>query len=222
MTSEEREDAIRALFPMVRRMARRVARVIPIAELDDVVGDGSVGAVRAVDSFDPSRGVRLETYARRLILGSMLNGLRRTDPVSERVRRRIRLAERERYRRSLDLGRIPTRDEMERADPRLRDANLIAHRLKTVSTDTSPDEHDPPVLVDWSGEPSRLALATLDRDALRVALRRLPPRQREVVGLHYYHEMSMHAIGRRLQISPQRVSQLHAIALGRLRTWIAP
>jgi len=217
VTAGEREEAIRALFPLVRRIAHRVGRVVSAVDVDDLVGDGCLGAVRAVDSFDPARGTRLDTYARRLILGSMLNGLRRTDPVSERVRRRLRQAERKRYQLAQDLGRLPSRQEMERDDPRLREARVTTYRLTPLSTDVPPTERDGVALLDWSGEPGQLAAESIDRAALIAAVRRLPPRQRQVVGLHYYAELSLHAIGKRLRISPQRACQLHASALARLR-----
>jgi RNA polymerase sigma factor for flagellar operon FliA len=222
MSPQEREAAIDALFPLVRRIARRVSRVVTSVDVDDLVGDGCLGAVRAVDTFDPERGVLLETYARRLILGSMLNGLRRIDPISERVRRRIRLAERDRYRLAQDLGRLPSRNEMERDDPRLREARVAVHRMTPLSSDVPATERNGVTLLDWSGEPGRLALLSLERAELAEAVRRLPPRQREVVGLHYYGELSLHAVGRRLRISAQRACQLHASALARLRATVVP
>src|SRR5580693_4284505 len=86
----DRESRIRALFPVVKKIARRLRTLVPGSELDDLVGDGSIGLIRAVDNFDPNRGPSLEHYARRLILGAMLNGVRRMDPVSERARRATR------------------------------------------------------------------------------------------------------------------------------------
>jgi RNA polymerase sigma factor for flagellar operon FliA len=222
MSGDERDAAIRSLFPLVRRIARRVHRVVPAIELDDLIGDGSLGAIRAVDSFDASRGTRLETYARRLILGSMLNGLRRTDPVSERVRRRIRVAETRRYALAQELGRLPSAHEMERDDPRLREARVAAYALTPLAIDAIPTDRDAVALLDWRGEPARLALASLERSRLAAALKRLSARQRQVVGLHYYADLSFHAIGRTLRISPQRASQLHAAALTRLRATVAP
>lgn len=222
MNSTEREAAIRALFPLVRTIARRVHRVVAAVDLDDLIGDGALGAVRAVDAFDAARGTRLETYARRVILGSILNGLRRSDPVSERLRRRLRLAEAERYRLAQELGRLPSRQEMERDDPRLREARTTVYRMTPLSSDAPPGEGDGVALVDWCGEPARLALQSLDRASLATALRNLSPRQRQVMNLHYYGELSLHAVGRRLQISPQRAAQLHASALARLRAAMAP
>ena len=77
MSEDAREERIRALLPMVRQIARRVHRMVPMSDAEDLIGDGCVGLIRAVDGFDPTRGVPLEHYARRLILGSVLNGVRR-------------------------------------------------------------------------------------------------------------------------------------------------
>ena len=104
----------------------------------------------------------------------------------------------------------------------MRAARTSVHRLTPLSTDAVPSDRDAAMLLDWSGEPGRLALASLDRATLTAALQRLPPRQREVVGLHYYGDLSLHAIGKRLRISPQRASQLHAAALVRLRSSVVP
>src|SRR5665213_3619587 len=114
VNGDEREATIRSLLPLVRTMARRVARVVRAADLDDLIGDGSVGLIRAVDAFDPARGASLETYVRRVVLGAMLNGLRRLDPVSERARRALREAERLRLALAQDRGSLPTLGEMER------------------------------------------------------------------------------------------------------------
>ena len=78
-----------------------------------LVGDGSIGLIRAVDDYDPSRGTSLELYARHLISGAMLNGIRRMDPVSERTRRAMRDGEVERYQLACARGNVPTLAEME-------------------------------------------------------------------------------------------------------------
>ena len=211
-----REATIRASFPLVRAVARRVLRVVPAADLDDLVGDGSIGLIRAVDTFDPARGTALESYARRLILGAMLNGLRRLDPVSERARRTLRVAEQRRYELAQECGTLPPIAELERADERLRRARTSAHRLNALSLD-APLPHDGAVLVDWGTDPARRADERDKQRRLREALALLPERQRRILAWHYYEDLSLHAIGARMKVSAQRVSQLHRSALARLR-----
>ena len=117
MEATERDAYISALLPRVRALARRLKRIVPNLDLDDLTGDGFVGLIRAVDSFDPARGPHLDEYARRLIVGAMLNGIRRMDPVSERARRIVRDGENERYTLAAASGEIPSLAEMERCRP---------------------------------------------------------------------------------------------------------
>jgi len=131
-TLRDREALIRELFPMVKKIARRISRMVPGSDLDDLVGEGCVGLIRAVDSFDPQRGPTLEHYARRICAGAMLNGIRRLDPVSERVRREIREAERERFALATQTGVMPSQREMEQRRPALRRARATTSRYRPL------------------------------------------------------------------------------------------
>jgi RNA polymerase sigma factor FliA len=213
---EDREAAIRALLPMVRHLARRVHRMVAGSELDDLVGDGSVGLIRAVDAFEPSRGIPLDQFARKVVLGSMLNGMRRLDPVSERVRRTIRIAERARYASAYRDGRLPTPGEMERAFPELARARAHVFRHTPLSLDTKFPGRER-VGIDVAADPQVLMALRVDRDRIRGAITALPPRQRRIVVAHYYRDHSLRSLGPVMGVSPQRVSQLHLLAIKRLR-----
>jgi RNA polymerase sigma factor for flagellar operon FliA len=213
---EPREEHIRALFPLVKKIARRMHRLIPASDADDLVGDGSVGLIRAVDSFDATRGPSLEQYAARIIAGAMLNGLRRLDPVSERVRRELREAERERYELATQLGALPTQREMEYRRPALQRAIMHAYRYTPLSLD-GPLPANEGLPVDWDQDPGTASAHRSEREWVRRALRRLSPRQHDVLALYYFRGKSLHQIGRALSITPQRVSQLHAAAIKNLR-----
>jgi len=216
MTAQDREERIRELLPLVRRIARRVHRVTRGADPDDLIGDGSIGLIRAVDGYDPARGTTLETYARRLIVGAMLNGLRKLDPVSERVRRTLRRAEERRYELGQQRGTLPSLSELERTDPALRRARAVVYSQTPLSLD-APLARNDDALADRTHEPAICANAHEKSAALAEAVALLPERQRRILALHYISEVSLHAIGSRLQLSPQRVSQLHLKALVRLR-----
>jgi RNA polymerase sigma factor for flagellar operon FliA len=221
MSDDGREAQIRLLFPLVRRIARRVARMVAGADVDDLVGDGCVGLIRAVDTFDPSRGLALETYARRIVVGAMLNGLRRSDPVSERARRELREAERERFALANERGALPSIAEMEQRRTRLRGARAAAYRYAPLSLDgpLPPTEALP---ADDRDDPLRIVLKRSASRELSGALALLPPRQRLVLALHYFRELPLRRIGDQLRVSPQRASQLHLAALQRLRRTLAP
>ncbi len=217
MTPAQRSDHVELLFPKLRRWAGRVSRSVSAAvEVDDLIGDGCIGLLRAIDTYDPFYGTTLEQYARRVCLGAMLNGLRRMDPVSERVRRTLRAADRARFARAQEIGRLETPRELERSVPKLRRAREAAFAHSLLSLDASYGI-EPNALADSRDEPAEQALQAALKRELRDAIDRLPPRHRQVMALHYYEELSMHAIARRMEISAQRVSQLHRSALKKLR-----
>lgn len=216
MTAPDREGTIREMLPLVKKIARRVHRIVPGSEMDDLIGEGCVGLIRAVDSYDSSRGLRLDQYAPRVIAGAMLNGLRRLDPVSERVRRELRHAEKERYALAAATGALPTQIQMEQRRPALRRATLHAHRYTPLSLDSQLPIGER-LRNDWSADPAAITGERDERAAVRAALTHLPLRQRRVLALHYFGGQSLHQIGSRLQISPQRASQLHLAALKNLR-----
>jgi len=213
---EAREDAVRSLLPLVRRAARRLKRLVPSLDVDDLVGDGCVGLIRAVDSFDPARGPQIAEYARRLVVGAMLNGIRRMDPVSERARRIVRDGENQRYALAAERGSVPTSTEMERRCPGYRRAIAAAHQGQPLSLD-APLPRGESLAYDWSDDPAHIVERRLERARLAELVAALPGRQRDLVVMHYFKETSLRAIGRRLAISPQRASQLHTSALTKLK-----
>ena len=218
--SDLRERTIREMLPLVKHLARRVHRMVAGSDLDDLVGDGSVGLIRAVDAYDPQRGIPLEQYARRVILGAMLNGVRRLDPVSERVRRTLRVAERARYASAQRRGTLPTPGQMEHVFPALGRARLEAFRATPLSLDTKFPGRERYEL-DFSADPQTVLAARGERERVRSAVGALPTRQRQIVLAHYYRERSLRSLGGILGISPQRVSQLHLLAIKRLRNDLA-
>ena len=219
--NENREDAIRRLVPLVRRIARRIVRLVPGADLDDLIGDGCVGVIRAVDSFDASLGPSLEQYARRIALGAMLNGVRRLDPVSERVRRTIRIAERERYALAVECGAMPTYGELEGRYPGLLRARADAHRGSPLSLDAPlpPESGSAP---SGGEDPADAVVANAERLRIHAAIDGLPRRQRAVVVAHYFTERPLRALSEEMRVSPQRVSQLHVAAIERMRRALTP
>ncbi len=214
--TQARETAVRTLLPLVRRSARRLKRLVPNLDVDDLVGDGCVGLIRAVDTFDPSRGPQLAEYARRLIVGSMLNGVRRMDPVSERARRIVRDGENQRYSLAAARGEVPSAAEMEGRCPGYRRALAAAHRGQPLSLD-APLPKGESLAYDWSEDPAQIVERRSQRAELTALLQRLPQRQRQVLLLHYFQETSLRSVGRHLAISPQRASQLHTSAIARLQ-----
>lgn len=202
---------------MVRRIARRVKRLVPGFDLDDLVGDGCIGLIRAVDSFDATRGPSLEQYACRLALGAMLNGIRRMDPVSERARRAVRDGENDRYTLAATAGRVPSVAEIERRRPGYERALAAAQNGQPLSLD-APLPIGESLSGDWSADPSAVCQRRDASAQLAAAIRTLPCRQQRLIAAHYFGERSLRAIGKAMAISSQRASQLHLNALHKLRS----
>lgn len=211
-----REESVRTLLPLVRRCARRLKRLVPTLDMDDLVGDGSVGLIRAIDSFDPQRGPQLWEYARRLVVGAMLNGIRRMDPVSERARRLVREGENQRYTIAAQRGYIPDAREMEARCPGYRRAIAAAYRGQPLSLD-APLPRGEAIAYDCGDDPARIVERRLQRAELAEMIAALPQRQRDVILMHYFKGTSLRSVGKRLAISPQRASQLHTGAIAKLK-----
>jgi len=218
--NESREEAIRRLLPLVRAIARRIVRIVPGSDLDDLIGDGCVGLIRAVDAYDPNLGSSLEQYTRRIALGAMLNGVRRLDPVSERVRRLVRIAERERFALAVERGGMPSYAELEQRHPNLARARTEAHRGSPLSLD-APLPPEAGVEPRSGDDPAATVLARAEQRRIHAAIDELPERQRRVVLAHYFAEQPLRALGDDMRVSPQRVSQLHVAAIQRMRETLA-
>ena len=215
MTADEREAIVVQMFPVVRAIAGRVARICRLTDEDDLIGDGALGLVRAVDNYDPRRGASLNQYVRHIILGSILNGLRRKDPVSERARRRVREGERLRTHRQMHGVDLSDR-EIDASLPGFARARAQVESGVPLSLDvTLPLKLR--VRADWNTDPARVYEITARRSMVRGAVQMLPKRQREIVEQHYFAERTLRTISERMAVTPQRVSQLHCAALAKLR-----
>jgi RNA polymerase sigma factor for flagellar operon FliA len=179
MTGADREAQIRALLPLVKKIARRISRLVP-CDYDDLVGDGSVGLIRAVDNFDPQRGTTLEHYARHLISGAMLNGIRRMDPVPERTRRAMRDAESERYAIAGSTGVMPTLAEMERLRPGFHRVRAATANGVPLSLDRALPQGER-IAPDAAQDPARIVTERHERERIGAIVDALPERQRLLV-----------------------------------------
>ena len=212
---DDRATLIVEHFPLVRLLARRVRGMVPGSDTDELIGDGCIGLIRAVDTYDEKRGASLERYIRRVVIGSMLNGLRKRDPVSERARRTIREAERERFFLAQERGEMPAMSEMETRRKDLRRANIavLSHTPLSLDAPLPPGT----CYAARGDDPAEIVAARLATLELDIAVAALPVRERRVVALHYEGEEALRNIGSAMRVSPQRASQLHLAALRRLR-----
>lgn len=213
-------------LPFVEALARRMAASMPNSiDIGDLVQDGVIGLIDAAHRFDEGRGIKFETFAERRVRGAMIDALRRDAwPRGVRRQRRELEAARESLRR--ELGHEPSLADLAArvgSDEKRLGRTIV--RINTIES-TSPlntgehmDETSlPPALVPSEPEsPDAQYERTETKDRVRAAIASLPWRERKVIGLYYYGEVTMKQIGAEIGVNESRVSQLHARAIRRLR-----
>lgn len=238
-TRPGRENLLVSLYPLVRRMALKMRAHLPASvEVDDLVGAGALGLLDAVDKFDPSKHTKLETYARHRIRGSMLDSLRALDPVSRSMRTKSRKIEKLYGELGNRLGRAASDEEMvEALGVDLQEWHDILGKLQSVAKDGDFSPRWPARmgggvrhLTHTGGEgseavadlpsggdgPFELLLRREQRETLQGALATLPARDREVMILYYWNELTMAQIAARLGVDESRICQIHSQVLARL------
>lgn len=230
-SQSDRSQACEAALPMVRRIASGVLRRLPSYFVnDDLIGDGCVGLLRALDSFDPSYGVSFDAWASRIIRGAMFNGLRRMDAIPERTRRDARILDAARWRLAQTDGAAPN-DHAAAAGAGLDTDKLHAVQLALLRA--TPVSLDAAMPGSQSGSTvgDRVACAVEDpadvaarhdvERAVNAAVKTLSPREQVIIAACYGGTSTFREIGGKLGISKQRVSQIHARTLTGLRAALA-
>lgn len=217
---------VAAGIPFVEALARRMAATMPHSiDLGDLVHDGVIGLIDAAQRFDEARGIKFETFAERRVRGAMIDALRK-DAWPRGVRRVRRELEAAREKLRLSLGHEPSLADLAKEigadEKRLGKTIVRIHTIESTSPLSCGDHVDesqlPAVLAPIEPERPDLAYERTEvEDRVRAAIETLPPRERRVIALYYYNEVTMKEIGAELGVNESRVSQLHARALRRLR-----
>lgn len=230
---ERRDQALRDRLmlhysPLVKYVAGRVGTGLPAhVEVSDLIQSGIFGLVDAIEKFEPERGLKFETYAMQRIRGAILDDLRTQDWVPRSIRGRAREVERANERLSAKLQRTP-RDSEVAAElgisvPELRDLYAQLRLTSVVALDVllaagRPDGSLADSLPDEAADDPVANLVDQDnRRLLAEAIAQLVERDRIVVTLYYFENLTLAEIGRVLGVTESRVSQLHTRAVLRLR-----
>jgi RNA polymerase sigma factor for flagellar operon FliA len=222
-----RERLMMEHLASVRYIARKLHRTLPAhVELEDLVSAGMVGLLEACDRFDPRRHVQFKSYAQFRIRGAILDWLRSLDWGPRELRRKARgIAEATRVL-TQQLGRAPGEQEIAAAlDMDLAEFQQLTGELKSLelgslNAEHSRDDDDEElefVATSPEEDPLHLVLAHESRQRLIDAIEELPEKERLVLTLYYYEELTMREIGATLGVVESRVSQIHSSAVRRLR-----
>lgn len=226
MTKQEREQLILSHYAMVRRVAfRMVSRYPSCIEADDLITIGTLGLIDAVDKFESNRSVSFSAYARIRVQGAILDELRKADWVPRSVRNRFSKLQETRKLLFEELGRDPTEDELavklEVSVERLRALIKGATVRTVVSIEEGKDDNENKIGSTLpSQEPTPLEAATREhlREAVRKKVSDLPERERQIVDMYYFQELTFREIGEILGITESRISQLHSRMKSRLNS----
>jgi RNA polymerase sigma factor FliA len=231
-----RERLVVAYSPLVKYVAGRMASGLPShVEEADLISYGLMGLIGAIERFEPEREIKFETYAVSRIKGAIIDELRSLDWVPRSVRSKARDVERAHQKLENNLQRAPSEEEMAEElamslddfrDILLDIANSSVLALDDLWTIADP-EGGQVSLLDTIKDPNAIdPHAELDsaelKDRLAEAIESLPERERLVIALYYYENLTLREIGEVLGVTESRVSQLHTKAVLGLRSALQP
>lgn len=227
MLSGEQERLLLEHLPIVRFLARRIHERLPQhVDIEDLVSAGVVGLMDAFSKFDPQKKVQFRSYAQFRIRGAILDSLRTLDWSPRDLRRKGRAAEEAVRILTSRLGRTPGEPEiaaemglgLEEYQSLLGD--LKGLEIGTLHVEHNEDSGDEEIAY-IPGKPEEDPLFCCLRGELQEklsnAIERLPERERLVMTLYYFEELTMREIGLALGVVESRVSQIHTSAVLHLR-----
>lgn len=218
--------------PLVKNIVGRLAAKLPIdsADKEDLVNVGIMGLMSALEKYDTTRNVQFETYASFRIRGAVLDELRAKDWVPRATRSKDNKLENAMVVLEKKLGRAPTEDEIaQQLNIPLEEYFKLLDEARCISL-ISTEDLPPDYLERYSrediveeisaGNPLNLLVNMEIKDKLKKAVDKLPEKERLVLSLYYFEEMTMKETGRVMSLTESRVCQLHAQAVLRLRSMV--
>ncbi|WP_298459768.1 FliA/WhiG family RNA polymerase sigma factor [uncultured Cellulomonas sp.] len=229
----QRDRLILHYAPLVTAVAGRVGMRLPSSvEHADLVSSGMFGLIDAIEKYEPGRAVRFQTYAGARIRGAIIDELRSTDWIPRSVRSKARAVDRAYAELEAELRRTPTEGEVAgRLGMGTGELRSVFAQIATVNVaaldellggergdslslgDTLQDERTPDPAGSFETRETKHLLAR--------AIEQLGEREKIVLVLYYYENMTLGEIGRVLGVTESRISQLHSTAMLRLRATLA-
>ena len=224
-----KDQLIQRFAPLVKRIAYHLmARLPSSVQVDDLVQNGMMGLLDAINRFEAGMGAQFETYAAQRIRGAMLDGLRENDWLPRSLRRDFRRIEEAIAQLEQQYGRAPSEQELAKAlgmsladyQKMLQDAR--GHQLISFEdmVEEGDDDYLERHLKDETNEPSKLLEDQSLHSLLAQGIEQLPEREKLMMALYYEQDLNLREIGEVMGVTESRVCQLHSQAVARLRARI--
>lgn len=232
MDKKKRDALIMKYAPLVKTIVLRMAAKLPIdvADKEDLINVGIIGLMSALEKYDEKRNVQFGTYAQFRIKGAVLDELRTRDWVPRSIRNKDLRMEKAFHALQRRLGRAPNEQEIaQELDVTLDEYFSLLNELKGISIisteDLPPDRLERfdsgELMSDLErGNPWQYIANKELKNGLKKAIDALPEKEKLVLSLYYYDELTMKEIGRVLELTESRVCQIHAQATLRLRATV--
>jgi RNA polymerase sigma factor FliA len=225
----KKEEMVIRYLPLVRLVAERVHRRLPPGvDLESLIHSGVVGLLQALDRFDPKRGVDFEIYARYRIKGEVMQCLRSLDWVRRSVRSWGRKIEGAKTKLAAKFVREPTAEEIAkeleiplesyfRLDQQVNEATLLSLEDLSIASEADWERAQEKYIDSPFLDPLSVVEGKDLVEKLASGVAALPERDRLVVTLYYYEELTLREIGQILDLSEGRVCQILAQVVACLR-----
>lgn len=226
-----RDQIIKEYAPMIKYVANRIAlRLPPHIEVDDLISVGVLGLIDAISKYDSGRGAKFKTYAEFRVRGAILDELRSMDWVPRSVRQKASSIDAVVQKLQAKLGRPPedeevaeemgyTMDEFYGAVNQTRSMPMLSLEDLGIAKESGEQQSLLDCLAGKSeADPQTQLRLTELKGIIAKAIDALPEKERLMISLYYYEELTMKEIGEVLGITESRVSQIHSKAVFRLRT----
>lgn len=223
-----RDKLIQEYGSKIKYMAYRLSyRLQPDIGIDDLISAGLIGLMDAMDKYDPGKETLFKTYAEFRIRGAMLDEIRAMDWIPRSVKEKASLLYRTVAQLEKRFGRPPTEEEMAgelRMNMTEYQEFLATSRASAMISieDLGFNQDNDRDIFECIGEPEKRDPLTLllSKDTQKIltrAIENLPEKERKVVSMYYYNELTMKEIGKILEVTESRISQLHTQAMFRLK-----
>ena len=230
LTREKREELILKYSPLIKYIAGRLAmRLPPNISQDDLISSGVIGLMDAIEKFDSSKKIRFKTYAEFRIRGAMLDELRSLDWVPRSIRKKITELEKTYEYLEKDLNRPPKDKEVAGAlgisvekfykllDKTKNVTFLDVETIRRRISDNNEKDLFDLIADDSDIDPFDLLNKNEIKKILIKAITALPEKEKIVISLYYYEDLTMREIGEIMGYTESRISQMHTKAMLRLR-----